>query len=180
MMMISDNLSTNFVVDFLGGIEGVNRFIKEDLRLENSRLVQRISSKLLDGGQFGWMTSEDLFSFYETVLNSEEKIQDKFFYYMSKAKDFSMARLGRYLPIEGFYEVAQPEISYYGSKGGTFPRYNMTHDTAFIRTVQGHSIGIAVFTEGIVDTEGRYSYHVDHEPILAIAQLGKLLYQYLK
>lgn len=170
MMSLSDNVATHILIDELGGIPNVNRFIEEVTSGDSSQITNYPGLALDQTEHFGTTTAADLLSLLRKVEEDNELSVVFHELWDDKKKGYS-SRLGRNLP---------PSIDFVGTKGGTFSAWNAHHDFGVIETEKGEKIFVAVLTSNIEDEKGRERSHPDHRANGIIGEVACSLYDELR
>jgi len=171
MMTLSDNVATHLIVDELGGVEGVNRYLSEELSCA-TRLEAQPGSALEDGAHFGTTSVSDLMLLIKKVEEDPE-VRDLYHDLWDDQKKGCSTRLARML--DG--DLASPRFG--GTKGGTFTKWEAHHDIGLVINEKGERLFIAVFTSGVADEQGRARSNPDHAADILIGEIGLAMYKEL-
>jgi beta-lactamase class A len=178
MIIISDNIATNKLIDFLG-IDNINKTIK-DIGLEKTRLLNRLDFSKFK--KFGISTPYEYALTYEKILNGElfsRELCDKMLEILKKQKSNDMLTKGLNQLDILFKGTDQSNIKYIASKSGTIvwetdEVENVRNDGGIIFTNNGYYI-IAIFISDFKDL----SFNYNNEAINLGSEINGLLYKIL-
>lgn len=134
MMIISDNIATNMLIDYLG-IENINRAIKE-LGCENTRLYSKF--EMGKNETFSITTAKDYGIVWKKINNKElynENIPEEIIEILKNQKYHEMVADG----IDDFYKKTDYKIiNYIATKSGKYK--NVRNDGGIVSTIYGDYI----------------------------------------
>lgn len=171
VMSLSDNVATHVVMDELGGIQGINRYLREVLGCD-SRVESYPGAALADGMHFGTTSVSDLMLLV-TKIEEDLEVKDLYHQLWDDKKKSSSTRLARMLS----YPFASP--LFVGTKGGTFTKWGAHHDFGLVINEKGESIFLAIFTSGIEDEHKRLRSNADHVADILIGEIAFSMYKEL-
>jgi beta-lactamase class A len=176
MMIFSDNIATNKLIDFLG-IDNINKTVN-NIGLEKTRLLNRLD--FTNYKCFGITTPYEYAMTYKKILNHEifnKKLCDEMLEILKKQKNNDMLTKG--LPqwdvlVRGSDDS---EIKYIASKSGsiiweTDEIDNVRNDGGIISTVNGYYI-VSIFISGFKDL----SFNYNNEAITLGSEINGLMYK---
>lgn len=134
MMIISDNIATNMLIDYLG-IENINRAIKE-LGCENTRLYSKF--EMGKNETFSITTTKDYGMVWKKINNKElynKNISEEIIEILKNQKYHEMVADG----IDDFYKKTDYKIiNYIATKSGKYK--NVRNDGGIVSTIYGDYI----------------------------------------
>jgi beta-lactamase class A len=175
MIIYSDNIATNKLIDYLG-IENINNTIKE-LGFKNTKLFNKLD--LIKYKIFGQTTPYEYTIAFKKILNNEIfncEISDQILDILKKQKQNDMLVKG--LPQ---YDVLlkgtdESKIKYIASKSGTIiwtgpEMKNARNDGGIISTIYGEYI-VSIFVSDIDDLQFNY----DNKGINCGSEINKIIF----
>jgi beta-lactamase class A len=176
MIIVSDNIATNKLIDFLG-IDNINKTIN-DIGLEKTRLLNRLDFTKYNC--FGITTPYEYAITYKKILNYEifsKELCDEMLDILKKQKNNDMLTKG--LPSLDVLLKGSDEskLKYIASKSGsivweTDEIDNVRNDGGIISTVNGYYI-VSIFISGFKDL----SYNYNNEAITLGSEINGLMYK---
>ena len=134
MMIISDNIATNMLINYLG-IENINRTIKE-LGCKNTKLYSKF--KMGENETFSITTAKDYGIVWKKIINKElynENISEEIIEILKNQKYHEMVADG----IDDFYKKTDYKIiNYIATKSGKYK--NVRNDGGIVSTIYGDYI----------------------------------------
>lgn len=176
MILYSDNIATNKLIDYLG-IDNINNTIQE-LGFKNTKLLCKLN--LLKNKKFGITTPKEYALVYKKILNGEiynKEISNNILNLLKKQSKSNIINksLPQYdLLFKG--DNKKSKINFIASKSGSIvyignDMKNCRNDGGIISTIYGDYI-ISIFVSDIDDLQFNY----DNEGINCGAEIGKYIY----
>lgn len=175
MIVYSDNIATNKLIDYLG-IENINNTIKE-LGFKDTIIFNKLN--LLKYFKFGSTTPYEYAKAYQMILNNKiinEEISKNILELLKKQKQNDMIVKGLPQLDILFKGTNQSKIKYIASKSGSIiytgkEMKNARNDGGIISTIYGEYI-ISIFISDIDDLQFNY----DNKGIELGAEIGKIIF----
>jgi beta-lactamase class A len=174
MIVMSDNSATNTLIDRVGGVGAVNRFVRGQLGLETIALHRKISFAALEPGSSRPFLGEasprhlmELISLiWQRKLVSPRACEDML---AILGRQHFLDQVPRFLDCGLLAEESTPPKDIVvACKTGMVEG---TRADAGLLLLRGRAVGYAVMSSGCADT----TLHADHEGILANATAGQIL-----
>jgi beta-lactamase class A len=174
MIVMSDNSATNVLIDRVGGVGAVNRFVGEQLGLETIALHRRVSFTALEPGSSRPLLGEasprhlmELISLiWQRKLVSPRACEEML---AILGRQHFLDQVPRFLDCGLLTEEGTPakDIAVACKTG----MVDGTRADAGLLLLRGRAVSYAVMSSGCADT----TLHADHEGILANAAAGRIL-----
>ncbi len=174
MIVMSDNTATNMLIDRVGGVDAVNRFVREQLGLETIALHRKVSFTALESASnrpfLGEASPRHLMELVSLIW--QRKLVSP------RACDDMLAILGRQHFLDQVprfldcdllaQESTPPKGIAVACKTGMV---DGTRADAGLLLLRGRAVSYAVMTAGCADT----TLHADHEGLLTNGAAGRIL-----
>ncbi len=175
MIIYSDNIATNKLIDYLG-IENINHTIKE-LGFQNTVLFHKLN--LLKYFKFGQMTPYDYAKAYQMILNGEminEEVSENIIEVLKKQQNNDML-IKRLPTLDVLLKGTKDSlIKYIASKSGAIvwegkEMKNLRNDGGIISTIYGDYI-VTIFISNLDDLQFNY----DNAGIELGSKINKIIF----
>jgi beta-lactamase class A len=174
MIVMSDNTATNMLIDRVGGVGAVNRFVGEQLGLETIALHRRVSFTALEPGSSRPLLGEasprhlmELISLiWQRKLVSPRACEEML---AILGRQHFLDQVPRFLDCGLLTEEGTPakDIAVACKTG----MVDGTRADAGLLLLRGRAVSYAVMTAGCADT----TLHADHEGLLTNGAAGRIL-----
>lgn len=174
MIIISDNVATNMVVDAVGGPDAVTATLRE-LGLPRSTMFLRLGdgSRGLDGRKHYVMSPNESVSLLAMIFRgqaaSSESCADML---RILRRQQHREKLARDLPWNELNTLPDPKTEWVAGKGGTYI-HGVRNDTGIFHR-GGRAAALAVFTSGAEDRAGP-----DHVANRMLGRIGRVVWDWL-
>jgi len=171
MIIISDNIASNMVIDACGGVDAINRFIRK-YGLKKTVINNRLDfSKINVASDLAVSPSEEFLSFLLKVQDEEMlslEMKREFFNFLAHQQ--CVDQFPRYMPYNQYApEVNQPLYMQVYNKTGFMVKVRV--DTGYLEK-DGKWVVYAIMSDECADL----SFLAENEGNVALGKIGKIVY----
>ncbi len=172
MIIVSDNAATNMVIDRIGGIEEVNRFLAA-YGFEKLKVNNRLDfAKIAEASDLAVATTAEFLRFLKLVKDSDmlsEQMKAKYFEILSHQQ--CVDQFPRYMPYNQYaLDVGQPlEMQVYNKTGFMV---GVRADVGYFEK-DGRTAVYAIMADNCEDL----GFEAENEGTVCLGKIGKLVYE---
>ena len=173
MVIVSDNTATNMVIDAVGGVAEVNRFL-EEFGFEHCEIRNRLEfEKIKTAEDLAVATTGEFLQFLLFVRDSDylnDAMKREYFNFLAHQQ--CVDQFPRYMPYNQYAaETYQPcEMQVYNKTGFMV---EVRTDVGYIETAAGKKVTYAVFSDHCADK----SFLAENEGNVVLGKIGRIVYE---